>query len=67
MAGGVSVAYVLVHLLPELAEQQETLREAIAEPLGFVENHVYLVALFGLAVFYGLERLAESSREQRLS
>lgn len=51
-AGGVSVAYVFVHLLPELAVHQETLA---------AERLVYLVALAGLALFYGLERLVRSS------
>ncbi len=31
MAGGISVAYVFVHLLPELAEEQEAIREAPQE------------------------------------
>lgn len=61
-AGGISVAYVFVHTLPDLAEEQETLREAAGETLAFVESHAYLVALLGLAVFYGLERAAKTSR-----
>lgn len=61
-AGGISVAYVFVHTLPDLAEEQETLREAAGEALVFVESHAYLVALLGLAVFYGLERAAKASR-----
>jgi hypothetical protein len=65
VAGGVSVAYVFVHLLPELAESQDTNREAAGEGLAFLEYHVYLIALFGLAVFYGLDRLATESRRQR--
>ena len=65
LAGGVSVAYVFVHLLPELARHQETLRATVAEPLGFLEHHIYLVALVGLATFYGLERIAVSSRQRQ--
>jgi len=64
LAGGVSVAYVFVHLLPELAEHQETVERGATEGqglLGAVEAHVYLVALIGLAVFYGLERLVRQS------
>lgn len=64
-AGGISVAYVFVHTLPDLAEEQETLREAAGEALAFVESHAYLVALLGLAVFYGLERAAKASRGRR--
>lgn len=62
---GVSVAYVFVHILPDLSEAQETILESVdAELLGFLEHHVYLVALLGLAVFYGLERAANLSRQQ---
>lgn len=65
IAGGVSVAYIFVRTLPELADAEETIRRVAGERFGFLEHHVYLVALLGLAVFYGLERLAISSREQR--
>lgn len=58
-AGGISVAYVVVHLLPELAEGQESVEAGGA--LGFIEDHVYIVALLGLAVFYGVEL---ASRQQ---
>jgi hypothetical protein len=59
-AGGVSVAYVFVHLLPELAEHQEAVGRAAEEGglLAAIESQVWLVALIGLAIFYGLERLA---------
>lgn len=64
IGGGVSVAYVFVHLLPELAESQEVIAEAIGEGLAVLENHVYVVALLGLAAFYGLERAAATSRKR---
>jgi len=65
IAGGVAVAYVFVHLLPELAAGQEHLSRVTAEwGVSFAERHVYLVALLGLAVFYGLERMAKESRGQ---
>jgi len=65
MAGGVSVAYVFVQLLPELGEGQEAIAAAAGEALAFLEVHVYLLALLGLAVFYGLERAATESRRRR--
>jgi hypothetical protein len=65
VAGGISVAYVFVHLLPDLAEEQETIREAAGESFNFLEYHVYLVALIGLAAFYGLERSAKTSRRRK--
>ena len=55
-AGGVSVAYVMVHLLPELAEYQEAISETSV--IASLERHVYVLALIGLAVFYGVERHA---------
>ena len=65
LAGGVSVAYVFVHLLPDLAEEQEAIRQAVGETFAFLEYPVYLVALIGLAVFYGLERAPKISRQRR--
>ncbi|MFW5652466.1 MAG: hypothetical protein ACOC0P_00330 [Planctomycetota bacterium] len=58
-AGGASVAYVFVHVLPELGEGQEHLVEGLGPALSFLEYHIYLVALFGFATFYGLERMAQ--------
>ncbi len=64
IAGGVSVAYVFLHLLPELGAGQEVVAEAAGEALAFLEHHVYLIALLGLAIFYGLDRAAVHSRRQ---
>lgn len=57
---GVSVAYVFVHLLPELEAQGVVLEEAAVGVLAYLEHHVYLLALAGLIAFYGLERLAQA-------
>lgn len=61
-AGGVSVAYVFVHLLPEFgAHQAAIVEEGVLQML---DRHVYLLALVGLVVFYGLERrVRERQRE----
>ena len=64
-AGGVSVAYVFVHILPELSEHQAVLEEAEKGVVSYLEHHVYLLALLGLTVFYGLERMASESRENQ--
>ena len=64
-AGGVSVAYVFVHLLPELAEGQEAVSERLGKGVAFLEHHVYLLALLGLAIFYGLERAAVVARRHQ--
>jgi len=62
-AGGLAVAYVFLHLLPELAEGNEAIGEAlgdVVEPTPLLDLGVFLVALAGFAAFYGLERLARS-------
>ncbi|MBZ8182834.1 hypothetical protein [Oscillatoria salina] len=64
VAGGASVAYIFVHVLPELSEGQKTFEEVPLLALDFLEHHVYLVSLLGLVIFYGLEKLAHSSRKQ---
>jgi hypothetical protein len=64
IGSGVSVAYVFVHILPELSTAQETIQGVVGGGLAFLEHHVYLVALIGVAVFYGLERAANLSRER---
>lgn len=65
IAGGVSVAYALVHLLPELQAYHNVLAES---PLGRIvaqEHLVWFMTLLGLLVFYGMEKLA--SRRQQAS
>ncbi|WP_254766745.1 hypothetical protein [Salinilacihabitans rarus] len=63
LAGGVSVAYVFVHVLPELAAAAETI-ERSESALAAIEYHVYLVVLTGFVAFFGLERyVREASGE----
>ncbi|APX88796.1 hypothetical protein BV394_02835 [Brevirhabdus pacifica] len=57
-AGGVAVAYVFLHLLPELSEHEATLAEG-GDGRGIV---VYALALAGLAAFYALERMVKLGR-----
>ncbi len=67
VAGGISVAYVFVHLLPDLAQEQEAIRGVVGRSFNFLEYHVYLVALVGLSALYGLERAAKTSRKRERS
>lgn len=60
-AGGISVAYVFIHVFPELAKAQAAVEETLSS-LRWLEQHIYLVALAGLAAFYGVERLVVSAR-----
>jgi len=55
---GVTIAYVFVHLLPELEAARAVLaRNAARMALPFSELRVYLAALIGFMLFYGLEHL----------
>jgi hypothetical protein len=63
IAGGISVAYIFIHVLPELKEWQEEFTGEGED--GFIKHHMYLVALVGLAVFYGVERAAKMTGPSR--
>ena len=63
LAGGVSVAYVFLHILPELSAAQEHLGETRGL-VPWLEHHAYLTALVGLSLFYGLEQLVSSRQRQ---
>ena len=62
-AGGVSIAYVFLHLLPEVVEGQEQLAEALeggaAEESVVLGVEVFGVTALGFVVYYLLERMAE--------
>jgi hypothetical protein len=59
MGAGASLAYVLMRILPKLAEKQQSLVASTdTSVLGFLEHHVYLAALAGLVLYYGLYRVA---------
>jgi hypothetical protein len=61
-AAGVSVAYVFVDLLPELAEQNRAILHAAGNaPLLFAEQRVYILTLFSFVVFYGLQYVVLAS------
>ena len=52
---------MFLHLLPELAAGNEAIGEAlrdVVDPTPLLELGIFLVALLGFTVFYGLERLA---------
>ncbi len=66
-AGGISIAYVFVHILPELAHHQDIFvtHAGSLRFLGSSERDVYFAALVGLATLYGLELWARSSARRR--
>ncbi|BBE24656.1 hypothetical protein MN0502_35390 (plasmid) [Arthrobacter sp. MN05-02] len=60
-AGGLAVAYVFLHLLPDIAEGNEAIGEALEDTVTvtpLLDLGIFLVALAGFTVFYGLERMA---------
>lgn len=62
-AGGLAVTYVFLHLLPEIAEGNQAVGEALSNvitPSPLLDLGIFLVALIGFTLFYGLERLADS-------
>ncbi|BDM83294.1 hypothetical protein [Acaryochloris marina] len=61
-AGGVSMGYVFLEIFPELSHAQKELEHSAILLVAYLENHVYILALIGLAVFYGLDILALTSR-----
>lgn len=63
-AGGAAVAYVFVHLLPELEHARRTIEESGSILTALTEYHVYLLSLGGFVTFYGLERFARVHRSQ---
>lgn len=62
-AGGVAVAYVFLHILPELGAHGATFQRATGFPQRVAEAWVYTLALAGLALFYGVERAIVVSRD----
>lgn len=67
-AGGLAVSYVFLHLLPELAQGNEHLRDLFgetAERTALTELGIFVVALAGFTLFYGLERLARATGSSR--
>ncbi|WP_159616401.1 hypothetical protein [Arthrobacter zhaoguopingii] len=60
-AGGLAVAYVFLHLLPEVAEGSNAIGEALEDSLTvtpLLDLGIFVVALTGFTLFYGLERMA---------
>lgn len=64
-AGGVSVAYVIVRILPELSASENSIEQPANAVAPFLEDHVYLLVLVGLVAFYGVERLSAGSRQRQ--
>jgi len=65
VAGGVSVATVFIDLLPEISERQAKFSEgAHGFAAIFPEQEIYLFAMLGFAVFYGLQYMVAASASE---
>lgn len=63
VAGGMAIAYVIIRILPAVAHYQVAVEEyASNNAIGLLKNHLYIVILISLIIFYGLERMAKISR-----
>ena len=56
-SAGMSIAYVFVHLMPELHEARSSFAESMSVSLRYEGMAIYLFALVGFLVFYGLDHL----------
>lgn len=67
-AGGLAVAYVFLHLLPEIAEGNEAIGELLEDTIEVTplfDLGIFVVALTGFTAFYGLDRLATNRRSRK--
>lgn len=64
-AGGIAVAYVFLHIIPELAEHGAVFGRQLGVSTELAQVLVQVLALAGLACFYGLERAVKASRARR--
>ena len=55
IAAGVAVAYVFIDILPELAAHRLALIEELGHDILFAEQRIYITALLGFVLFYGLD------------
>lgn len=62
-AGGSSVAYVFLHILPELNAAHDVVREQW-DKLPFEGYFVYAIGLCGIVLFYGLERIVKADQRE---
>lgn len=65
LAGGISVSYVFLQLLPDLGRAQARVGYEVERTLNIPRDPVYFVALLGVITFYGIERLADRSRREQ--
>jgi uncharacterized membrane protein AbrB (regulator of aidB expression) len=66
LGGGISLAYVFTAFLAEVTELQQHLMPLEVPVLGYLIEHIHLLMLLGIVTVYGLEGLAQSSKQKAL-
>jgi len=61
-SAGISLAYVFVHLMPELSSARETFVQSTLLPTLFDGRVIYFVALLGFLLFFGLDHFSKTAR-----
>jgi hypothetical protein len=64
-AGGASVAYVTVHLLPEFQKVQKEFNKLIHIPKHYEEYSLYLIATIGFIAFYSINHFVKASEQNK--
>jgi hypothetical protein len=62
-SSGIATAYVFVHVMPELASMRREFAESASMPLRYGGIAIYLVAMIGFLLYYGLDRLHRHLQE----
>jgi hypothetical protein len=63
-ASGISFAYVFVDLLPTLETSQPVLQHTFEQTFPYLNRHTYLIALFGVLFYYGIDAHTQKNRAQ---
>ncbi|ELY32239.1 hypothetical protein C500_04154 [Natrialba magadii ATCC 43099] len=61
-AGGISIVYAFLHLFPELDAHRDALEDVDLIVATLTAEHIYGLVFIGIALFYGLERVATLSQ-----
>ena len=61
--GGMSIAYVFVHVMPELHDVRHAFATSVSVPLRYEGMAIYFVALAGFMLFYALDHLRNHLRD----
>lgn len=67
-SAGVAIAYVFIHLLPELQKSKEILKPYAINYVPLLEQHlVYLFAMLGFMLAYGIQKIMIWSHEKLIN